>query len=99
MMTSSSRPVRWCFWFPIIFFEIYLDGTVILFTQGPWPWPATDPVEPYGYLFVAHLLLLGGYALGVVKKKLPLDVTEDEVSRTVGWALALSVILLIPTSF
>jgi hypothetical protein len=98
-MNAQSRPIRWCFWFPIIFFEIYLNGTVFLFAAGPWPWPVQNAPMLYAYLFAAHLFLFAGYALGVVKKKPQLKVSDSQVSRTVGWALTLSVLLLIPTSY
>ena len=47
--------------FPIIFFQIYLLVSVLVFAFGPWPWPVSNPVELYSFLILAQLALFLGY--------------------------------------
>jgi hypothetical protein len=46
---------------PILFFELYLNFTVVLFAFGPWPWPVRNPVKLYGFLAASHVALFLGY--------------------------------------
>jgi hypothetical protein len=50
---------------PIVFFEAYLAGTVLLFAFGPWPFPVDNGTRLYTFLALAHLALLFGYLRGI----------------------------------
>jgi hypothetical protein len=52
---------------PIVFFELYLTGTVLLFAFGPWPFPVQDGTRLYAFLALAHLALLLGYLKGITR--------------------------------
>ena len=54
---------------PIIFFEIYLTFTVLLFVFGPWDWGIENPMILYLYLMGVQLFLFAGYKNGLINYK------------------------------
>lgn len=46
---------------PLIIIEAYLTLTVLMFAFGPWPWPITNHVLLYTFLFGAQCMLFLGY--------------------------------------
>jgi hypothetical protein len=54
--------------YPIIFVQMYLAVSVLLFAFGPWPWPVSNPLELYTFLFVAQLALFLGYRSAIGKQ-------------------------------
>lgn len=54
---------------PIIFFEIYLTITVILFAFGPWDWGIDNPLILYPYLLGSQIALYLGYITGLKHNK------------------------------
>jgi hypothetical protein len=63
--SASLAPANQIPWkvllFPIIFFELYLNFTVVWFAIGPCEWEVENPLKLYGFLILAHLALLLGY--------------------------------------
>lgn len=57
--------------FPIVFFEVYLTLTVLLFAFGPWPWHVSNPVTLYGFLALVQAALLAGYVTAIHKHPPP----------------------------
>ena len=57
----SSLPRRW--WWPLIFFQLYLSLTVWLLFYGPWPWSIENPGELFVYLMAAQVSIAAGYLL------------------------------------
>ena len=64
--TAAGRrwPSRWAQTLPLIFFELYLTGTVAVFAFGPIRWQIDDPWALYSYLLLGQLLIAAGYLLG-----------------------------------
>jgi len=62
--------------FPIIFFEVYLTVTVLLFAFGPWNWPVSNPVSLYSFLIAAQIALFVGYRSAIHSRPHP---------RAVNW--------------
>jgi hypothetical protein len=61
----ATMPIAtWQRLLPIIFFELYLTGTVLLYAFGPWTFPMEDTTELYLFLAGAHVALLLGYLQG-----------------------------------
>jgi hypothetical protein len=85
-------------YFPIVFFQLYLTFSVLLFAFGPWPWPVQSPVKLYGFLFLAQVSLLWGYLRGlngggaIIQSKLM-------SKRYLHWSLLCTLVLLLPTSY
>jgi hypothetical protein len=51
---------------PLIFFQVYLSGTLLLFAFGPWNWYVPNPVALYGFLIGSQCAILTGYLLALV---------------------------------
>jgi len=81
---------------PILFFELFLSGTVALFAFGPWPYPIEDGTKLYGFLGLAQAALLFGYLQGL---KNPGRTYGDLVSvqRLVLSSVILTALLFVPT--
>ena len=60
-MTLSALRAKWLA--PLVFFQVYLSATVILFFFGPWPWEVDKPLLLAGYLTAAQILIAAGYLL------------------------------------
>ena len=48
---------------PLIFFELYLAATILLFFFGPWPWELDAPLQLATYLVAAQVFIGSGYLL------------------------------------
>ena len=92
--------------YPIIFFEIYLSISLILFVFGPWPWPISDKTNLIAYLIFSQIIILIGYIIGWNStKKLYASSTIEEKNHEIKngifflkISLLFSALLLIPTS-
>ena len=60
-MTLSTLRTKWLA--PLVFFQVYLSATVILFFFGPWPWEVPKPLLLAVYLTAAQILIAVGYLL------------------------------------
>ncbi len=79
---------------PIIFFEIYLTFTVLLFIFGPWDWGIENPMILYLYLIGAQLFLFTGYKSGLINYKLK---KESEIpKRFIEISILMNVAISIP---
>src|ERR1039458_7718237 len=56
---------------PIIFFQIYLSVSVLVFAFGPWDWPVSNPLQLYGFLILAQVSLFAGYRSAINKRPRP----------------------------
>jgi hypothetical protein len=93
---------RWLL--PLLFFQVYLTATVVLFFWGPWPWEVRSPLTLAGYLLLSQVLIAIGYLAAWRQVAWSFDQQEDEHGggdegvRVLAWALVASLLLLIPTS-
>lgn len=96
-----SRSLGTNFWVrlaPLIFFQVYLNFTVVAFEFSPWPWPVDNKATLYLYLIAAHVALAIGYALATMKQwQFPVP-KPGYVSGLFIASLALSLLLALPTS-
>ena len=92
---------------PLIFFELYLAVTILLFFFGPWNWEVPEPVRLASYLVAAQVFIGSGYLLAwhSVRREHG-TVARGMQSQQVGAgivylkrALIVTFVLLIPTSF
>lgn len=89
---------------PLIFFQIYLTITVVLFFAGPWPWDVESPELLAGYLLASQLMIAIGYFMswGAVQSSiLPEQEREREIARTLTYlrrGLMITLVLLVPTA-
>jgi hypothetical protein len=90
-LTSALR------YFPIVFFQVYLTFTVVLFAIGPFEFPVDNAFMLYGFLAVSQLALLGGY-LSAAHGRGSAYGGKARVSQLVLWSAAINLILLLPTS-
>jgi hypothetical protein len=66
---APAPQISWrVLFFPIIFFELYLNFTVLWFAIGPCEWVVEHPLKLYGFLILAHLALWLGY-LGAIRRQ------------------------------
>ena len=84
---------------PLIFFQLYLNLSVLTFAYGPWPWPIDNPVELYSYLIAAHVALAAGYFLAASKSWTLARPQWGSISTLFIVAVAFSLALALPTSF
>jgi hypothetical protein len=85
--------------FPLIFFELYLNFTVLTLAFGPWPWPVDNAVELYAYLVAAHIAFAVGYVLAVSSRFTIHRPQLNHVNALFIAALLLSLLIALPTSF
>ena len=57
--------------YPIVFFQMYLAASVLVFAFGPWPWPVSNPLQLYSFLILAQVALLVGYLQAIKKQPRP----------------------------
>jgi hypothetical protein len=81
---------------PIVFFEAYLAGTVLLFAFGPWPFPVQDGTKLYAFLALAHLALLFGYLRGI-RRPGRVYTGKVPVARLALISLIVTAVLFVPT--
>jgi len=91
---------------PLVFFELYLTLTILLFFFGPWPWNVESPALLATYLVAAQLFIGSGYLFAWRRirwahnagahgdKALQIDAGIIFLKR----ALIITFVLLIPTS-
>src|SRR5579864_7046681 len=92
--TRLNRRVRL---FPIIFFMVYLNLTVLLFAFGPWDYHLQNPVEFYAFLIAAHGTLLAGYLSAAFREPHAYD-NRWSIKKIIFISVILNLLLLIPTS-
>jgi len=88
---------RWVRIFPIVFFLVYLTGTVLFFVAGPFEYPVDNPWTLYLFLALAHLALFAGYwraASGQPKQYFG----TWKPPQLLFWSAVISLLLLMPTS-
>jgi hypothetical protein len=83
--------------FPILFFFIYLNFTVLLFASGPWPYPVHDGTKLYVFLTFAHLALLLGYLSAAFGEPAGYS-GRWSVSRLLVISTVVNLLLFFPTS-
>ena len=91
---------------PLVFFQLYLSLTVILFFIGPWPWPIDNGGLLLAYLVAAQISILMGYLLAwrTVKKRhrestsVGINVNVEKGIFFLKCSLVLTLVLFIPTS-
>jgi hypothetical protein len=93
--TGLSAKVRY---FPIVFFELFLLFTVVIFAFGPWDWPVANPWALYSFVLLNQVALLVGY-MTAIRKLAPVPFRIPFQVNLLMWASALVVlVLLIPTT-
>jgi hypothetical protein len=91
---SIRRRVRL---FPLLFFFVYLNITVVLFMIGPWEYPVESTFSLYAFLALAHLAFLLGYLSAAFRQ--PVGYAgKFTTCRLVKASVLVSLILLLPTS-
>jgi hypothetical protein len=100
----SRQQLRRLWMRPLVFFQLYLSTTVLLFFFGPWPWNVDDPLLLATYLLAAQGFIAAGYLMAWRRVRW-LHGTGQKAVRHVAtgisylrWALLISFVLLIPTS-
>jgi hypothetical protein len=88
---SMPNTVRY---FPIIFFELFLLFTVVVFAFGPWDWPVTNPIELYSFLLINQLALFFGY-VRAVRGRLPSPFRLPITPKELVWLATLTTLVLI----
>lgn len=91
---------------PLIFFEIYLGVSVLLFFLGPWPWLVEKPITLAVYLVASQIFIFFGYFLAWKRvKKTQSHINSSMRNKQVKLgivflkrALIITLIMFIPTS-
>jgi len=93
---------------PLVFFQIYLSISVLLFFFGPWPWDVSNPEELFLYLFIAQISIILGYLYAWNRLKLKLLNTDNiekirsrNAKKSVQFirrAILISLLFLVPTT-
>jgi hypothetical protein len=84
--------------FPILFFEIYLTFTVVLFAFGPWPWPVENPEKLYSFLVLAQVALFLGYLHGIQTKPRGYF-GKWRIESIVKLSIAINILMIIPMMY
>ena len=89
---------------PLVFFEVYLSVTVVLFFFGPWPWEIDRPLLLVSYLVAAQCFIAVGYLLAWKRIHRQHQATEGSAGHLsygisfLKRSLLISCILIIPTA-
>lgn len=89
---------------PLIFFQIYLGITVLLFFYGPWPWEVEHPAKLWTFLMASQLAILAGYLLAwrtLLSVPLPAQGINVGLQSGVGFlklAIIVTLMMAIPSS-
>jgi hypothetical protein len=91
---------RWLL--PLVFFQVYLTLTVVLFFWGPWPWEPSRPIMLFAYLVLAQVAIALGY-LRSWKRVSVMEAVDRALhdARAVAFiklAAIVTFLLLVPTS-
>jgi hypothetical protein len=65
---------------PIIFIELYLSFTVILYAFGPWDWRTNNPILTYIMLIVFQFALALGY-MKTMKKRMSRKISKEIIDE------------------
>jgi len=84
---------------PLIFFQLYLNFSVLTFVFGPWPWPVDNSIELYAYLIGAHIALAVGYLWAASRQWTVQAPSLATIDKLFTVALIFSLALALPTSF
>jgi hypothetical protein len=86
---------------PLIFFQLYLLGTVLLFAFGPWQWIIADNMKLFGFLLASQLMIAVGYVLAVWREgPWQRRVTEPRSGILLfRLSLAVNIVLAAPTAW
>lgn len=81
---------------PIVFFQLYLNASILLFAFGPWVWPIPDGTRLYTFVALAHVALLAGYLTACFRAPRAYHgpVSGERVWR---WSVLLTLLLFLPT--
>lgn len=85
---------------PLVFFQVYLLTTVLLFFWGPWPWQVKHPDRLAAYLMAAQAAIAIGYLMAWQRltQVEPLRQTGHETGAAIKLAAVATLILMVPTS-
>src|SRR4030095_8991004 len=89
---------------PLIFFQLYLSFTVVLFFWGPWPWEPSRPLLLFIYLVLAQIAIALGYLRAWDRVSAmpvsPVDTAESEFRAVafINMAAIVPFLLMVPTS-
>lgn len=86
---------------PLIFFQLYLLGTVLLFAFGPWQWIIADRIKLFSFLLAAQIMIGLGYVLAVWRERpRPQQVAEPKSGKELfRLSLAVNILLAGPTAW
>jgi len=94
---ERARILYWLF--PLFFFQAYLGLSILLFFQGPWPWPVERPEALLVFLLAAQLCIALGYlAAALVPAPKTAGLSEQRLRRYFDICLTITLLLAIPTS-
>ena len=89
---------------PLIFFQVYLGVTIVLYVLGPWPWGTDNQTLVVGYLILAQAFIAVGYYMSwrKVRKTILVRGTVSQFHKPViafiKVALLINYALFIPSS-
>lgn len=90
---------------PLIFFQLYLSFSIILYAFGPWPWENPNQNLTIGYLLAAQLFICFGYLLSwkkVRKENLLVGVNPNLYSykalKFIKFSLFINYAVFVPSS-
>ena len=90
---------------PLIFFQLYLGFSVLLYAFGPWPWESPNQSLTVGYLVVAQCCIAIGYLISwpkVYRARRLIGPDTDQFSHSavtfIKVALFVNYALFIPSS-
>lgn len=101
-MNAQTLRIKWLA--PMVFLQLYLMLSVVLFFFGPWNWKVGDPALLGSYLATAQLCIASGYLLAWKKiRKLHTTTGGSELCVRSGikflkGALLITFLFMIPTS-
>jgi hypothetical protein len=79
---------------PIIFAQIFLWLTFILFAFGPWRWPLSNANDLYLFICAAHVSLLLGYLSVAHKAPKPSITMKFDAERLLKMSLWVTIVML-----
>ena len=89
---------------PLVFFQVYLGLTILLYVFGPWPWGTANQNSVVGYLILAQVFIAFGYYLSWMKVRRvslggePISQFHKPVVAFINVALLVNYALFIPSS-
>jgi hypothetical protein len=89
---------RWLRFAPIVFFELYLNASILIFAFGPWQWALPNPGRLYRFVVIAHLALLVGYVVGIRQRPRGYF-AQTSMKTLLRLSVALTLVLYFPTVY